>query len=60
MFNKILYIRNQWLMFMRKLIRTKNILISKKGRKFIFYNTQINEKLRRQEYATNILNSIFV
>lgn len=45
---------------MKKFIRTKNIIFSKRGRKITTYNVEINEKLRNKEFAMNILRSIFI
>jgi hypothetical protein len=45
---------------MRKFKRIKKSILSKRGRIIISYRAELNEKMRRQEYATNILNSIFI
>jgi hypothetical protein len=45
---------------MRKFTRTIKIISSKRGRKIISYNIEIDEKLRSQEFAMNVLKSIFI
>ena len=45
---------------MRVFKRTKVVTTSKRGRTIISYLTQVNERKERQDYATIVLNSIFI